>query len=311
LKIYYFDDKDPLILQNGSVVTLGNFDGIHVGHLALINNLKSKSKEFNLPSVLVTYYPNPIVILGKYSNFSYIYSEDKKAQLLTELGIDYLLKIPFTLDFSNMNALDFLNKILIQKLNPKHITIGYNHYFGKNREGDFQFLIKHQSAFQYEVTKIDQILSSTHEKISSSFIRSLIADGNIEKANKILTREFSINGIVSKGFQNGRKIGFPTINLKIGSNLIIPSKGVYATRTIVDGETFNSMTNIGNRPTFDNGELSIETNLFDFDKDIYGKTIELFFYKKIRDEIKFDGVDQLVQQLGKDKVNTKNYFSSI
>ncbi len=287
----------------GTVLTLGNFDGVHRGHLELISRLLATKNKIHLPSVLVTYFPNPAIVLGKNKGHKSIYSESKKKEILDEFGIDFLLTIPFTEEFSNIHAYDFIHDILVARLNAKHIIIGYNHFFGKGREGDFSFLQKYSSEFGYVVEQISPVYVG-QEKVSSSLIRSLIHSGNMEQVHSYLSRPFSLQGIVVKGFQRGRTISFPTANIELPINSICPGIGVYAGYTIVSGKKFISMVNIGKRPTFDGESISIESHLLDFQGDIYGQLIEQFFLFKIREEQKFDSIEQLIERLQIDKEET-------
>jgi riboflavin kinase/FMN adenylyltransferase len=287
----------------GTVLTLGNFDGVHRGHLEIIDRLLATKNKIHLPSVLVTYFPNPAIVLGKNKDHKSIYSESKKQEILAQFGIDYLLTIPFTEDFSNIRAYNFIHDILVAKLNPKHIIIGYNHFFGKGREGDFSLLEKYSSEFGYLVEQISPVYVG-QEKVSSSLIRSLIQSGNMEQVHSYLSRPFSLQGIVVKGFQRGRTISFPTANIELPVHSICPGIGVYAGYTILSGKKFISMVNIGKRPTFDGESISIESHLLDFEEDIYGQSIEQFFLFKIREEQKFESIDELVSRLQKDKEET-------
>ncbi|MCB1142997.1 MAG: bifunctional riboflavin kinase/FAD synthetase [Leptospiraceae bacterium] len=308
MKILNFSEISKSHFPEGSVVTLGNFDGIHIGHDALIQKLKEVSHDLSIPGILVTYYPNPGLVLGKSSGFQYIYSEDQKLDILESKGIEYLLKIPFTLEFAHMPALEFLNDILINKLNAHHIIIGFNHCFGRDREGDYNFLLKNKGISSYEVSKIDQILLEKNEKISSSYVRSLIQSGQIERANQILSRNFSIRSKVQTGFRKGRELGFPTINQEIHPFQILPADGVYLTKTKIDTTFYPSLTNIGNRPTFDGVKRSLETHILNFRADLYDREVEVYYLKRLRDEQKFASVSELVAQLQRDKTQAESFF---
>ena len=293
--------------KSGSVVTLGNFDGLHLAHRALIEKLRAESNLRKLPSVLVTYYPNPAIVLGKNKDLKYIYSEEKKISLLETMGIDYLIVVPFTLELSELTAYKYIREILHELLNAKHIILGYNHFFGKNREGDFDFLNKFATEFSFSVSKLDPVYIG-NEKISSSYLRNVLLEGDIEKANNILGIPFSIKGSVVHGDKRGRTIGFPTANLKINEMQLIPGNGVYC--GYIDYETviYSAMTNIGIRPTFGELNRSFEINILDFKQDLYDKDLEFFFLRKIREEKKFSGVEELKTQLENDRNSTKQIF---
>jgi riboflavin kinase/FMN adenylyltransferase len=285
---------------NGNVITLGNFDGVHLGHRALLEKMLSVSKERRLPSTVVTYFPNPAVVLGKNKNLKNIYPENLKKKFIEEFGPDYLLTIPFTEEFSHTTAFNFMKKILITNLNAKYIIIGYNHSFGKGREGDFSFLYNYSHQIGFEVEKIEPVHAG-EDKISSSLIRNYIMEGEVRRAAKLLGRNFSITGEVVKGFQRGRMIGFPTANIIPEIDLLAPKEGVYSGIAVIGNNNYKTMINIGKNPTFNNDRLTVEGYIFDFNQDIYGQNIEYIFIDRIRDEIKFPSVDALVGQLKKDR----------
>ncbi|MCW7502735.1 bifunctional riboflavin kinase/FAD synthetase [Leptospira paudalimensis] len=286
--------------QLGSSLTLGNFDGIHVGHQTLLLRTVEKAKELGIPSVVVTYYPNPAVVLGKKPNFKYLSSEKEKEELIRGFGIDYLIVLDFTISLSKMSAEEFLEKIMIQTLHAKHIVIGYNHFFGAERRGDFTLLDLHKSNYGYAVELREAVLKKD-SKISSSLIRGFLDKGEMEEAKILLGRNYHISGTVVEGSKRGRTIGFPTANLQVPSDKLLPSVGVYACFVKFDGKDHKGMVNIGFNPTFDGLGLHVEVNIFDFDGNLYGKEIELEMVKKIREEQKFDGIDALKNQLNKDK----------
>lgn len=286
--------------QTGSSLTLGNFDGIHVGHQTLLLRTVEKAKELDLPSVVVTYYPNPSVVLGKKPNFKYLSSEKEKEELIRGFGIDYLVVLDFTLELSKMSAEDFLEKIMIKTLNAKHIVIGYNHFFGAERRGDFNLLNSNKTTHGYAVELKEAVLKK-ESKISSSLIRGFLEKGEMEEAKILLGRNYHITGLVFEGAKRGRTIGFPTANIKVPEDKLLPAIGVYACFAKFGGKDHKGMVNIGNNPTFDGLGLHVEVNVFDFDGDLYGKEIELEIVHKIRDEKKFSGLDELKNQLIKDK----------
>ncbi|MBP7284828.1 MAG: bifunctional riboflavin kinase/FAD synthetase [Leptospiraceae bacterium] len=286
-------------IDKGSVITLGNFDGIHLGHLSLIKRVKEVSKEKNLPSILVTYYPNPAIVLGKNRTLKSVYDQEIKKEIVETFGVDMLLTIPFTHEFSTMHAYNFTKDILVDKLKTHHIIIGFNHFFGKGRQGDYVFLQSHAEEFGYSVEKIDQVYAKD-EPVSSSKIRTYIQNGEVTKAKELLTRPVIVRGKVVEGFKRGRQIGFPTANIQLSGDSLIPPEGVYAVYILLDGVKYKAMLNIGKNPTFGNQDLSIEAHIFDFASDIYGKSVDCWFIDRIRDVIKFNGVDELKQQLALD-----------
>ena len=288
-------------VDNGSVITLGNFDGIHLGHLSLIKRVKEVSREKNLPSILVTYFPNPAIVLGKNKTLKPVYNEEIKKEIIETFSVDMLLTIPFTHDFSTMHAYEFTKNILVEKLKPHHIIIGFNHFFGKGRQGDFVFLQSHAEEFGFSVEKIDQVYAK-EEPVSSSKIRACIQNGEVAKARELLTRPVIIRGKVVEGFKRGRQIGFPTANIQLAGESQIPPEGVYAVYIVLDGNKYKAMLNIGKNPTFGNQEQSIEAHIFDFSSDIYGKTLDCWFIERIRDEKKFNGIEELKKQLALDAI---------
>ncbi|TGK01157.1 bifunctional riboflavin kinase/FAD synthetase [Leptospira langatensis] len=295
-------------LKTSTVVTLGNFDGIHLGHQALLERTKEISLEKGLPSCVVTYYPNPALVLGKDKDLGGITTQADKENLIESYGIDWLIVVPFTLEFAQMEAEDFLKNILIQELGAKSILIGFNHCFGKGRRGDFELLQKYSSEFGYDLEKLDPVfLGGT--KLSSSYIRSLLREGKVAEAEECLGREFSVSGTVVEGHKRGRAIGFPTANVKPFPELILPGVGVYAGHTEVEGKAYPSMINIGNNPTFGDNAIALESHIFDFSGDIYGKTVRVSFSERIRAEVKFSGVDALVEQLKKDETVSRKILT--
>ncbi len=285
----------------GSALTLGNFDGIHLGHQTLLQRTVAEAKTLQIPSVVVTYFPNPSVVLGKRPNFKYLTPEPTKERLIESYNIDYLLVLDFTEKLSRMSAEDFLEHIIIGKLNAKFIVIGYNHYFGAERRGDIRLLENNAQRFGYRV-ELKEAVVNGDQKISSSSIRRFLESGEVDLANQLLGRNFSLEGKVMEGDKRGRTIGFPTANLMIPADVLLPGIGVYAGYTKIKNKTYKSMVNVGINPTFDGHHLHIESNVFDFNEEIYGMDIEIQFVKKIRDEIKFDGIESLKNQLFHDKI---------
>jgi riboflavin kinase / FMN adenylyltransferase len=310
LKIYFNLDEIGTAFEKGSVVTLGNFDGIHLAHRSLIESLLNVSQNLNLPPILVTYYPNPSLVLGKNKDLKYIYSEEKKMGILRSLGLTNVLVFPFTKELSEISAYSFIQEILHGKLHAKHILLGFNHFFGKNREGDYDFLQKYKDEFSYTVDKIEPVYADG-EKISSSYLRSLILDGEVEKVKSLLGMPFSIQGKVVHGEKRGRTIGFPTANLSIDPSQMLPGTGVYGGTVLLKSIPKKAMMNIGFRPTFEGVEKSIEVHILDFEGDLYDTSLEFIFLKKIRNEIKFSNLEELKSQLKKDQIFTQNLILPI
>ena len=299
MKIYKSIDKYNE--SKSSVVTIGTFDGIHKGHQKIFNKVINVSKQSNLSSVVLTFFPHPRIILNKYNDIKMIDTLDEKIEHLEKIGIDNLIIHPFDKKFSLLSADQFIKEYLVEKLKLKHIIIGYDHRFGKGREASVSDLKEYSSDFNFIVDEID---AQEIEKIaiSSTKIRNSINQGDLETTKKYLGRFFSLTGKVIKGDGLGKQIDYPTANLLIEEDYkIIPKDGVYYIRTRIDNKLYNGMMNIGHRPTIGNKAKSIEVNLFNFDMDIYDKVISVDVVVKIRDEKKFSSINALKAQLAKDE----------
>ncbi len=283
---------------DSSIITLGNFDGLHLGHQELIRKIILRAEEAGGLSMVVTFRPHPLKILAPEKCPPLISIYEEKIQLLEKLGIDVLVKIPFTLDFSAMEPRDFVKNILVDLLGAKEIFVGYNYRFGKGRKGNIRMLRDLGIELGFIVREIEQV-SLNGEVISSTRIRQLLINGEVEYAAKLLGRPYTLCGIVVKGDGRGRGLGFPTANIA-SRHAIIPSNGVYAVRLFVRDNYYNGIVNIGMRPTFDAKSLAIEVHIFDFDEDIYGEELTVYFAGKIREERKFSSVEALIGQITKD-----------
>jgi riboflavin kinase/FMN adenylyltransferase len=284
-----------------SILTIGTFDGVHLGHQKILQHLVETSKNECSEAVLLTFFPHPRMILQKNSDIKMINTIDEKSSLLKNKGIDTLVIHPFDVEFSRLTALEFVREILVQKLNISKIFVGYDHHFGKNREGDFEQLQEYGNMFGFEVQEISA-KTLNDISISSTKIRTALNEGNIEKANKYLGYKFSLSGNVVSGNNLGTKLGFPTANISIEESYkLIPKTGVYLVKSEINNTLFFGMMNIGNRPTIDGKHQTIEVNFFNLDKDLYGTTIKVELLKFLRDEQKFDSIADLKNQLKKDK----------
>lgn len=288
------------------VVTIGTFDGLHKGHQLVVNQLKELAKTRGGESVIFTFYPHPRVVTSpNESNLRLLTTKEEKIKLFEKMGVDHLIIYPFDKAFSELNYSDFVKTILHEKMGTKCLVVGYDHRFGKNREGGYEYLKKCAEKYNFDVVRTNA-LSMEADKVSSTKIRAALEGGNIKKANRYLGYSFTLEGTVVNGKQLGRKLGFPTANIEASDkNKIIPGYGVYAVRVEIGGGTFKGMLNIGMRPTFNNNadNRSIEVNIFDFADDIYGKEVSLYFVDKIRNEQKFAGIESLVEQLKNDKLS--------
>ena len=281
-----------------SIITLGNFDGLHLGHQELIRKIILRARETGGLSMVVTFRPHPLKILAPEKCPPLISIYEEKIQLFEKLGIDVLVKIPFTLDFSAMEPRDFVHDILVDLLGAKEIFVGYNYRFGKGRKGNTQMLRDLGIELGFIVREVEQV-SLNGEVISSTRIRQLLINGEVEHAAKLLGRSYALCGIVVKGDGRGRGLGFPTANIA-SRHSIIPSNGVYAVRLLVRDKYYDGIVNIGMRPTFDSKSMAIEVHIFDFDEDIYGEETTIYFAGKIREERKFDSAEALIGQITKD-----------
>ncbi|MEJ2684692.1 MAG: bifunctional riboflavin kinase/FAD synthetase [Candidatus Sulfobium sp.] len=281
-----------------TVLTLGNFDGLHLGHQELIKMVMKRARKTGAVSMVVTFRPHPLKILAPEKCPPLISIYEEKIALFEKLGLDVLVKIPFTLDFASMSPEDFTKKILCDLLGAKEIFVGYNYRFGKGRTGNVRTLKRLGKQCGFVVREVEQV-SFDGEVISSTKIRKLLAEGSVEHAARLLGRDYAVTGIVVKGDGRGKGLGFPTANIA-PKHSIIPANGVYAVRFFVREKFYDGIANIGLRPTFDENRLTIEVHVLDFNEDIYGEEISLYFVGRIREERKFKGPDDLVRQIASD-----------
>ena len=308
MKIHYDIESIPAL--NITAVTTGTFDGVHLGHKIIIERLIAAARTIAGESVLLTFYPHPrMVLFPDDDQIKMLNTPLEKENLLQASGIDHLVVIPFTKEFSRLSSLEFVRNILSNTLKAKKLVIGYDHHFGRNREGSFAHLLEFGSLYGFQVEEIPA-QDIDHVAISSSKIRQALASGDLNTANSYLGYEYSITGKVIKGKQLGRTIGYPTANIEINDNYkLIPAIGVYAVKIKYALNIYNGMLSIGKNPTVtENGPLTIEVNIFDFDLEIYHKQITVYFYKKLRDEEKYDSINQLKSQLAIDKENALKYL---
>lgn len=293
-----------LFKAENPVITIGTFDGVHQGHKKVIGKLNEIAASVNGESVIFTFYPHPrLVVSAHESNLRLLTTFTEKTQQLELAGIDHLVVYPFTIDFAELTYEKFITEILIKKLNLHTLVIGHDHRLGKNREGTFDNVIALSKKLHFNVEKIDTFLINGTD-ISSSKIRTALQKGEIEKANQYLGYNYQLSGNVTSGNQIGRNIGFPTANIiTTDPSKLVPAEGVYAVKVNVDGKEYNGMLNIGFRPTIaiNADHRTIEVHLFHFEEDIYQKEIIITFRKRIRDEQKFDSIEELRQQLINDQ----------
>lgn len=289
-----------------SVVTIGIFDGVHLGHQKILHRLIDRAESSDGESVLLSFFPHPRIILQpEKGDLRLINTLDEKISLLSTIGINHLIIHPFDIEFANIPSEDFVEEILIKKLRVKTLIIGYDHHFGKDRKGSLEMLQTESLKFGFNLEEIPAE-DIDDVNISSSKIRQALMEGNIGQANVFLGYRFFMRGTVVKGDQIGRKIGFPTANIYIEEKYkLIPKGGVYAVKVFVGNSWFTGMLNIGHRPTLPGKDFSIEVHILNFNEDIYGETIQIDLMERIRDEIRFDNIESLQSQLIKDKEHVK------
>lgn len=305
MKIYEGLSDFPKI--SNAVVTSGTFDGVHLGHQKILRRIREIARSINGETVLITFWPHPrLVLYPEEHNLRLLSTFEEKAKLLREAGIDHLITIPFTKVFSQLTSKEFIESVLVDTIQTKKLVIGYDHRFGKNREGSFEYLKAHHIQYGFELEEISR-QDVEDIGVSSTKIRHALETSDIETAINYLGRFYELNGIVIKGQQIGRSIGFPTANIHIPNDYkLIPKDGVYAVEAVVNGALYKAMLNIGNRPTVNGTQKTVEANLFDFQGDLYDKQITIYIKAFLREEKKFDGLEELKEQLFLDQKNAKN-----
>ena len=299
MKIKSAADYDQI---KDSVVTIGSFDGVHLGHQKIIKRLVAIAHAEELQALVLTFFPHPRMVVQKDTSIKLINTIDEKADLIQDLGVDHLVIKAFTKDFSRLTSLEYVRDVLVNKLHVKHIIVGYDHHFGRNRTANIKDLKEFGAFYGFKVTEITaQEVGDV--AVSSTKIRSALAEGSIKVANQFLGYNFMLNGTVVKGKGLGNTIQFPTANLQIEESYkLIPKKGVYLVQSIIDAQLVYGMLNIGTNPTVsDANEISVEVFFFDFNQTLYGTALNIQFLDRIRDEIKFSGLQALKVQLEQDQ----------
>ncbi len=297
--------------QKPTVLTIGTFDGVHIGHKKIIERLTKSAQKEGLESVILTFFPHPRMVLQKDSDIKLINTIDEKIQLLTHLGLDSLIIHPFDKTFSQLTAEEFVEQILVEKLNLKKIVIGYDHRFGKNRTAGIDELVVFGAKYGFEVEQISA-QEIDEVSVSSTKIRKALESGEIVQANLFLGYDYFFDAKVIQGRKLGRTIGFPTANLKVSQDYkLIPKTGVYIVNAWLNNQKLCGMMNIGFNPTVSGTRQSVEVHFFDFDQEIYDQTIQITILDKIRDEQKFASLEELKNQLQKDKETSLNYFMNL
>lgn len=302
--VYGIDDKIPM----NSVVTIGSFDGIHLGHKRIIAFMKRLAQQIQGTSCLITFHPHPRKLLYHDGLVHSLSSINEKSKLLSCLGLDKIYLLNFTKELSGMTAETFFQKIIYDCFKPVHFLMGYDHAFGKARKGDFKFMESKALRHGFGLTRVAQKVIGG-KSVSSSRIRYALRVGELDVAHRLLGRCYSFRGIVVEGMARGKDLGFPTANIKLDDeDKILPPDGVYEILVYIPKENFKyrGLLNIGNNPTFENVDKSVEAHILDFNRNIYGETIECYFISHIRDEIKFSSRDELVNQIKRDVKSVQN-----
>ena len=294
-----------------TILTLGTFDGVHFGHKKILEKVTQSTENNKYESLVLTFFPHPRMVLQEDSNIKMLNTIDEKTVLLDQIGIQNLVIHPFDENFSRLTAEEFVKNILVDKFHIHKIIIGHDHRFGRNRTANIDDLRKFGEQYDFEVEEISA-QEIKEVSVSSTKIRHALEDGNMALANEYLGYDYSLTGIVSKGKQLGRTIGFPTANLKVAENFkLIPKNGVYIVKSIIDSKTILGMMNIGFNPTVDGKNQTIEINYFDFEGDLYDQKITVSILKRIRDEEKFESIDHLKAQLAQDRNTALTYFEKL
>ena len=294
-----------------AVVTIGTFDGVHLGHKKIIEKLVTSAKINNYKSTILTFFPHPRMVLQQDADIKLINTLDEKIEILKNAGLNQLIIHPFTKEFSRWRALEYVEEILVKKINAKKVIIGYDHRFGRNRTATINDLKEFGDSFNFDVEEISAE-EINEVSVSSTKIRKALENGDIKTANAYLGYNFMLTGIVVKGKALGREINFPTANIYIEENYkLIPKKGVYTISSIINNTIVYGMMNIGMNPTVEGTKKTIEVHFFDFNDNLYNKKIQVNLLARQRDEKKFDSVDALKEQLYKDKDIALNYIKSI
>jgi riboflavin kinase / FMN adenylyltransferase len=308
LKVYHHIDE--FTGATNAVVTTGTFDGVHTGHQVIIKRLNEIAAKENGESVLLTFYPHPrMVLFPDDIDLKLLTTQEEKIALLEKYGIQHLIIQPFTKEFSRLSSLQFIREILVNKIKTEKLVIGYDHHFGRNREGSFEHLKESGPLYGFTVEEIPA-QDVDHVAVSSTKIRQALLEGDVKTAKEFLGHDYTLTGKVIHGEKKGHELGYPTANISVESRYkLIPAIGIYAVKTEVDGKLYDGMLYIGFRPTLNGTYQSIEVNIFDFDQDIYGQHITVHFISRLRDDMKFDNVEDLKKQLLLDKQMAVNLLS--
>ena len=284
------------------------FDGVHLGHQSIINALHEVSSEKGLESAILTFWPHPRLVFNPNEDLKLLNTLEEKSQLLSSFGIENLFLKEFDEEFRNLSGEEFVRQILVDKLNVKHLIVGYDHVFGKNRSGNFELLENLAPELGFEVVQMEAV--NIHNKnISSTKVRNALLEGQIKEANELLGYHYPVSGTVTDGKKLGRTIGYPTANIEVNRLKLLPKKGAYITDVLIDGEQYQGMLSIGTNPTVKGTDLTTEVYILDFDRDIYGKEITVAFREFLHEEIKFESIEKLIERLDEDRRLTEEFYS--
>lgn len=310
MKIYH--GIDDFVKLNFAVVTSGTFDGVHLGHQKIFSRLQEIADRDQGETVVITYWPHPRLVLHpEDENLKLLNTFEEKAVLLKSQGIQHLIRIPFTKEFSHLSSEEFIHKILVDTIGTKKLVIGYDHHFGKNREGSFEQLKLNGPKYGFEVEEIS-MQDIDHVAVSSTKIRKALEKGDIETANHFLCRPYSLTGRVIAGDKIGRLLGYPTANIDVDTKYkLIPMHGIYAVTVQHEHATYGGMLYIGYRPTIHGTKLNVEVNIFNFKEEIYGESLTVNFHKMVRNDVRFSDLEQMKVQLKTDQENAMDVLKNI
>ncbi|WP_042269522.1 bifunctional riboflavin kinase/FAD synthetase [Nonlabens sp. Asnod3-H03] len=303
-----FDNIASYVAEKGAVITIGTFDGVHHGHQKILSRVTEIAQQQSLTSVLLTFFPHPRMVLQPDGDLKLINTIEERQQLIAANGIENVVTHPFSLDFARTSAHDYVKNILVDQLKAAVVVIGYDHRFGRNRAASITELEEYGKEFNFKVVQISK-KEVEEVTVSSTKIRNAIENGDMEVTENYLNRPYSINGKIVQGKAIGRTINYPTANLKVSETYkLLPKNGVYITSSIIDGTEVYGMTNIGFNPTVSDGsQKTIETFYLDFNADLYNSEVELFFHKRLRDEVRFNSIEELKAAMKEDELKTRTY----
>ena len=307
-----FDSIKELTKNKNTILTLGTFDGIHPGHLKIIDKLVDCSIKKGCRNVVITFHPHPRTVLGSGNNVKMLTTQEERRALLEKHGVENFLTINFTKEFASLTAEEFIYDYLVNGIGLSEIVLGHDHHFGKGRSGNVELLKNIGAKEKFSVTTVDAFYVND-EVVSSTKIRNALIDGDLKKANSLLGRNYSFSGTVIGGDKRGRELGFPTANIKLSSQeKLLPAIGIYAVRVLLGNETHIGLLSIGKRPTFYNaGELVTETYIYNFNREIYGEVVTIELVERLRGEEKFNSAEELISQMNKDKENGLKIFNEL